>query len=146
MSNGEEGQRGVITQGIHSLGVRIYYEDTDFTGAVYHANHVKYFERGRSDFLRVLGVSHTALGALEQPLAFAVTSLTIRYLKPARIDDWILVKTRFESASGVRFKLSQWIERDGIRLCEGEVEVVCIDNEGRPKRIPKSMIEAMCGL
>lgn len=131
---------GKIDEGVHSLGVRIYYEDTDFTGAVYHANYVKYFERGRSDYLRCIGVSHTHLGALETPLAFAVIELSIKFKIPARIDDILIVKTRFEVASGASFKLSQWIERDGVMIAHGDVHVACIDTNGRPKRMPKDLL------
>src|SRR3954451_12506655 len=78
----------------HQLPVRIYYEDTDFSGVVYHANYLRYFERGRSDFLRLAGISHTDLGALPEPLVFAVARIDIRYYRPARIDDLIRVVTQ----------------------------------------------------
>ena len=85
----------------HLLPVRVYYEDTDFTGLVYHANYVRYFERGRSDFLRAIGVGHADLLEEAEPLAFVVSELNIRYLKPARIDDALVVRTVYE-AMGIR--------------------------------------------
>jgi acyl-CoA thioester hydrolase len=123
----------------HELPVRIYYEDTDFSGVVYHANYLKYFERGRSEYMRLIGVHHHQLAALEEPLAFAVSAINIRYLIPARIDDLVTVKSRLITARGARFTLDQWVERDGQKLAEAQVQVVCIDLNGRPKRLPKDL-------
>ncbi len=134
---------GVIEDGEHRLLVRVYYEDTDFTGLVYHANYLKFFERGRSDYLRVLGIHHHELNAHEDALAFAVAHIDIRYRSPARIDEVITVRTRLISARGAQFVLEQACERDGVRLCEGKVEVVCIDGRGRPRRLPKAFAEAL---
>jgi acyl-CoA thioester hydrolase len=134
---------GQITGDHHELPVRIYYEDTDFSGVVYHANYLKYFERGRSEYMRLIGVHHHQLAALEEPLAFAVSSINIRYLTPARIDDLVCVKSRLIAARGASFKLDQWVERDGQTLAEAQVQVVCIDLNGRPKRLPKNLQAAI---
>jgi acyl-CoA thioester hydrolase len=75
----------------HVLPMRIYYEDTDFTGLVYHANYLIYFERGRFDFLRVAGVDHSALLRTESPTAFTVIAINLNFLKPARVDDALIV-------------------------------------------------------
>ena len=123
----------------HELPVRIYYEDTDFSGVVYHANYLKYFERGRSEYMRLIGVHHHQLAALDEPLAFAVSSINIRYLTPARIDDLVIVKRRLNMVRGASFNLHQWVERDGQKLAEAQVQVVCIDLKGRPKRLPKDL-------
>ena len=123
----------------HELPVRIYYEDTDFSGVVYHANYLKYFERGRSEYMRLIGVHHHQLAALDEPLAFAVSAINIRYLTPARIDDLVLVKSRLNGVRGASFNLDQWVERDGQRLAEAQVQVVCIDLKGRPKRLSKDL-------
>jgi acyl-CoA thioester hydrolase len=123
----------------HELPVRIYYEDTDFSGVVYHANYLKYFERGRSEYMRLIGVHHHQLAALDEPLAFAVSAINIRYLIPARIDDLVTVKSRLITARGASFTLDQWVERDGQKLAEAQVHVVCIDLNGRPKRLPKDL-------
>ncbi|MCR6658377.1 MAG: tol-pal system-associated acyl-CoA thioesterase [Asticcacaulis sp.] len=125
------------------MPVRIYYEDTDFSGVVYHANYLKYFERGRSEYMRLIGVHHHQLAALDEPLAFAVSAINIRYLTPARIDDLVLVKSRLSAARGASFTLDQWVERDGQRLAEAQVQVVCIDLKGRPKRLPKDLQTAI---
>ena len=118
----------------HLLLVRVYYEDTDFTGLVYHANYVRYFERGRSDFLRAIGVGHADLLEEAEPLAFVVSELNIRYLKPARIDDALVVRTRYEAIKGPRLMIRQTVERDGEVLCRADVVAVCIHLDGRPRR------------
>ena len=134
---------GVVEGAEHRLMVRVYYEDTDFTGLVYHANYLKFFERGRSDYLRVLGVHHHELRAHEDRLAFAVAHIDIRYLSPARIDDVITVRTRMLTMRGAQFTLEQTCERDGVTLCQGRINVVCIDGDGRPRRLPKAFAEAL---
>jgi len=120
----------------HLLPVRIYYEDTDFSGVVYHANYLRYFERGRSDFLRAGGVPHTLLLDRPEPLALAVRGMELAFLKPARIDDALVVATRFRSLAGARMRLSQTILRDGDALATAEVEAACIGLDGRPRRVP----------
>lgn len=134
---------GVIEAGEHRLMVRVYYEDTDFTGLVYHANYLKYFERGRSDFLRVRGVHHTELRAHEDQLAFAVAHIDLRYRSPARIDDVLTVRTRVAGTRGAQIFMEQVCERDGVVLCEGRFDIVCIDGSGRPRRLPPVLIEAL---
>ena len=125
----------------HLLPVRVYYEDTDFTGLVYHANYVRYFERGRSDFLRLAGVGHVELLEQDEPLAFVVSDLAIKYVKPARIDDALVVRTVYEQVKGVRLIIRQSVERDGEVLCRAEVTAVCIHLDGRPRRPSKGLIE-----
>ncbi|MNH53395.1 Acyl-CoA thioester hydrolase YbgC [compost metagenome] len=125
----------------HLLPVRVYYEDTDFTGLVYHANYVRYFERGRSDFLRLAGVGHVELLEQDEPLAFVVSDLAIRYVKPARIDDALVVRTRYEAIKGPRLIIRQTVERDGEVLCRADVVAVCIHLDGRPRRPTKRLVE-----
>ena len=119
---------------IHHRLVRVYYEDTDMSGVVYHANYLRYFERGRSDFLRLAGVNHTELLARDPPLAFAVTAMDIRYRKAARIDDSLRVTTTYDSIKGVRLLISQTVTRGDDVIATAEVEAVCIDLSGRPRR------------
>jgi acyl-CoA thioester hydrolase len=132
---------GAISGNTHSMSVRVYYEDTDFSGIVYHANYLKFFERGRTEFLRLLDIHHTELGRLDPPLAFAVVDIHIKFKSPARIDDLLDVHTRFDRASGAAFHLTQWIEREGVRMAEQSVQAVCIDPAGRPRRLPKPVSE-----
>lgn len=125
----------------HLLPVRVYYEDTDFTGLVYHANYVRYFERGRSDFLRLAGIGHAELLDGERPLAFVVSQMALKFIRPARIDDALVVRTVYESFKGVRLKVRQAVERDGEVLCTAEVEVICIHLDGRPRRPTPGLVE-----
>ena len=115
----------------HVLPVRVYYEDTDFTGIVYHANYLRFFERGRTEFLRAIGVEHAALLALPQPVAFAVTKLQVAYRRAARVDDALDVRTQYRWGKGVRIDARQRILRSGELIAEAEVEVVCIRLDGR---------------
>jgi acyl-CoA thioester hydrolase len=120
---------------IHHLPVRVYYEDTDHSGVVYHANYLRYCERGRSDFLRMIGVHHAELLTRTPPLAFAVIGIDVRFIKPARIDDALVVHTAFDHVKGPRMMIAQTVERDGIVLATAAVEAVSIDLTGRPRRL-----------
>jgi acyl-CoA thioester hydrolase len=136
-------EAGHWADGAHHLPVRVYYEDTDFTGIVYYANYLKFFERGRTDALRTAGLSHADLLKADPPLGFAVRKVTVEYHSPARIDDALMVETRFESLTGVRMGIVQSITRGGALLASAEVEAVCIDLDGRPKRLPAGLKEAL---
>jgi acyl-CoA thioester hydrolase len=125
----------------HLLPVRVYYEDTDFTGVVYHANYVRYFERGRSDFLRAIGVGHAELLEGDSPLAFVVSRMELAFVKPARIDDALVVRTLYEAVRGPRLIIRQAIERGGEVLTRAEVEAVCIHLDGRPRRPSRTLVE-----
>ena len=127
----------------HILPVRVYYEDTDFTGLVYHGNYVRFFERGRSDFLRLVSSGHAELLDRDDPLAFVVTRMDIRFLKPARIDDALVVRTAYEAVKGPRLIIRQSIMRGEQTLCEADVEAACIDLNGRPRRPPRAMLDAI---
>jgi acyl-CoA thioester hydrolase len=127
----------------HLLPVRVYYEDTDFTGLVYHANYVRYFERGRSDFLRLAATGHQELLDRDDPLAFVVVRMELAFKRGARIDDALVVRTRYDSVKGARLLISQQIERGGELMVSAEVEAACIDLQGRPKRPPKSLAEGL---
>jgi acyl-CoA thioester hydrolase len=137
---------GVFEGSEHVLPVRVYYEDTDLTGVVYHANYLRYFERGRSDFLRLAGVNHARLLARDDPAAFTVTRITIAFHQPARIDDGLEVRTRFERGRGVRLHANQRILRDRAVLATAEVEVVCIGQDGRVRRPPAELVAALAPL
>ena len=127
----------------HVLPVRIYYEDTDFTGVVYHANYLRYFERGRSDFLRVAGVSHADLLERTDPAAFTVVRMEVDFKRPARIDDALSVRTRYDSVRGPRLFISQQILRGEALICAAKVEAACIDLAGRPRKPPSGLVEAL---
>ena len=125
----------------HVLSVRVYYEDTDFTGLVYHASYVRFFERGRSDFLRLVGAGHVAMAAVGA--AFAVTRLEIDFKRAARIDDALLVRTTFDAARGARVSVSQSVTRGQEVLTTAAVQVACIDGAGRARRPPTALVAAL---
>ncbi|MGH6854164.1 MAG: tol-pal system-associated acyl-CoA thioesterase [Aestuariivirga sp.] len=130
---------GRITGDVHVLPVRVYYEDTDFSGVVYHANYLKFCERARSDCLRLRGIHHARL----EGMAFAVRRMVCEFLKPARIDDLLEVETRFLELAGARIEIEQVVKRAGDRLFSVRVTVALVDKEGRPKRLPKAMGAAL---
>jgi acyl-CoA thioester hydrolase len=127
----------------HRLPVRVYYEDTDFTGVVYHASYARFFERGRTDGLRLLGVGHAEMMAWPEPCAFAVTRLLIEFAAAARIDDALTVHTWFEAVKGPRLHIRQAITRDGAMIATAEVEAACIRPGGGARRPPLEMRERL---
>ncbi len=132
-----------MTEFVHHLPVRIYYEDTDFSGVVYHANYLKFAERGRSEFLRAIGVHHYELAKLSPALAFAIVKMNIDFLSPARIDDELMVETRFTHARGARLSAEQKIYRDETLLWQAHIDIACIDEQAKPKRLPESVKKAL---
>ena len=127
----------------HILPVRVYYEDTDFTGVVYHANYVRYFERGRSDFLRLAGVSHSDLLERHDPAAFVVTRMEIDFKRPARIDDALRVITTYDQAKGARLQVSQRITRGGELIAVAKVSAACISLDGKPRKPPAGLVDVL---
>lgn len=125
---------------LHRIQVRVYYEDTDFSGIVYHARHLHFFERGRTEALRTCGVSHSDLLARDEPLAFAVRSMKIDWRMPARIDDLLDVETAFHEARGARMRLVQAIRRGGALIAAADVEAACISLQGRARRLPDDVL------
>ena len=122
----------------HVLPIRVYFEDTDFTGLVYHPNFLRFFERGRSDFLRLLGINHNDLlqdGGTGEPAVFVVRRIEIDYLRPASIDELIEISTRCAEVGGAKLVLSQEARRDQTVLAKAEVTVVLISRSGRPQRL-----------
>ncbi|MEP1144291.1 MAG: YbgC/FadM family acyl-CoA thioesterase [Henriciella sp.] len=121
-------------QGQHFLNIRVYYEDTDFTGMVYHANYLRFFERGRSDFLRDAGVSHQNLLARETPAAFTLTNVEVDYKRAAKVDDLLTIRTRSTGVKGVRMYFNQTCLRGEEVIAEGRITAVMIHTDGRPMR------------
>ena len=137
---------GVMCNGRHVMHVRVYFEDTDFTGIVYHANYLRFMERGRTNHLRLLGANYRALfeeAERETPgFAFVVRSMQIEFLKPARMDDVLEVETEPEQVKGASITLHQRIRRGEELLIEAHVRVAFVCN-GRAKPIPKPLRQAM---
>ncbi|WP_353256616.1 YbgC/FadM family acyl-CoA thioesterase [Hyphomonas sp.] len=125
----------------HWLAVRVYYEDTDFTGMVYHANYLRFFERGRSDHLRDAGISHQSLLAREDPAAFTLTNVNVTYRRPAKVGDLLHIRTRYLGMDGPRIRFSQACLRDGERLTEAEITAVMIHADGRLRRPIREIAE-----
>ena len=120
----------------HSFPVRVYYEDTDFSGNVYHAAYLKFFERGRTEWLRELGVEQSTLVSHEQRL-FVVHSLDMSYRKPARLDDLITIRSRVTRVGRASIHFAQRAERDGELLAHGNIQVCCVDAVHlRPAALP----------
>ena len=141
MAEGWPDLAGRIEAGEHVLPVRVYYEDTDFSGFVYHANYLKFCERARSDCLRLLGIHHHELHWHESDgrMGFVVRRMQCDFLKPARIDDVLEVRTAMLTIKGARFELDQRVSRDGELLFHGLVMAALVDGAGKPKRMPKAI-------
>ena len=137
---------GEIRDGRHFLIVRVYYEDTDFTGIVYHANYLRYMERGRTNYLRLIGADHRALfeaAEKEAPgFAFVVRAMNIDFLKPARMDDVLDIVTAPEEVKGASATVRQRVMRGDELLVEAHVRVAFISG-GRARPIPKPLRIAM---
>lgn len=130
---------GRMDGAIHRLPVRVYWEDTDAGGIVYHASYVRFLERGRSDFLRHLGIVQSRLAEGTGGVLFAVRTMTLDFLRPARLDDLVEVTTRAVEISGARLGLAQAVRRAGEDLLTATVTVAAIAPNGRPRRIPSDI-------
>jgi acyl-CoA thioester hydrolase len=130
---------GRIEGGRHILPVRVYFEDTDFSGVVYHASYLRFMERGRSDFLRLAGADHAALEDGDDPVAFAVRRMTISFERPARIDDILEVATTVREVRGASMTLAQHVARGAETLVGADVQVALVTREGRARRIPAEL-------
>lgn len=133
-----------ITAGrqVHTLPVRVYFEDTDAGAIAYHGSFVRWCERGRSDYLRLLGTDARRLidGSDDlEPAGFIVRRMTFDFYKPARMDDVLEINTSILELGGASVKLLQVITRDGIKVAEAEVVLVLVATSGKPLRISDAM-------
>ena len=119
----------------HRLPVRVYYEDTDLAGIVYYANYLKFIERGRSEWVRALGIDQAALKAA-LGLVFAVRRVEADYLRPARFGDDLTVTTRLREMGGARIVVEQEVLRGAERLFQATVTLVCLSDDGHAARVP----------
>jgi acyl-CoA thioester hydrolase len=132
----------------HALPVRVYFEDTDAGGITYHASYIRWCERGRTDFLRLLGTDSRRMidgTASFEPAAFVVRRMTCEFLRPSRMDDVLEVETRVKDVGGASATLVQVITCDGRRIFEAEVVVVLVAISGKPLRIPAAVRDAFAG-
>lgn len=148
---------GIVADGVHRFPLRVYYEDTDAGGIVYHASYLRFAERARTEMMRVTGAEHTALLA-ESGVVWAVRSLAIEYLRPARLDDLLAVETRVVETGGASARLRQTVILSGgprfvsdlaakpPELAIIEVRLACLDADGRPVRLPARARSALAGV
>lgn len=137
------GLAGELTGAGHRLEARVYYADTDFSGIVYHARYLEFLERGRTDYLRLLGVHHSELadGKLGESIVWIVRRMEIDFKSAARIDDVLTIETRTAAISGARVKMAQTIKRGDDVLIAAIVEAAMINSSGRPRRFPAEWIK-----
>jgi acyl-CoA thioester hydrolase len=131
---------GQIENGVHHLHLRVYYEDTDFSGFVYHANYLKFCERARSDFLRCVGVDQNAMFAEDG--AFVVRRMDCEFLRPAVFDDVLVVESTPGEVAGARFHIKQRVLRGNDVLFTADFTGAFIDRRGRPKRLTPALLAA----
>lgn len=125
------------------FGLRVYWEDTDAGGVVFYANYLKYFERARTEWLRTLGVSQEVLRRDEQVI-FVVSETSVRYLQPARLDDWLELSVEVSERGRASLLLAQVCRRGDTVLAEGTIRIGCVDaGTFRPRRIPKFLLERL---
>ena len=129
-------------EGAHTLAVRVYYEDTDFSGFVYHASYLRFMERGRTELLRGLAGDQSDLHRDARGLVFVVRRMSLDFLRPARMDDLLSVSTRTAELRGASMRLAQQVRRGGEILVSAEVVVACV-RDGRAIRLPDSLRYAL---
>jgi acyl-CoA thioester hydrolase len=126
---------------LHRFAVRVYFEDTDLSGVVYHANYLRWFERARSDMLRLLGIDQRAAQEAGEG-AYAVADLAIRYLAPARLDDTVMIESRAEALRAASCRMHQRALRGDTLLSEARLRVGFVTPAGRPRRQPAAWLQA----
>jgi len=145
MTNFPQPAHGIIDGPVHRYALRVYYEDTDAGGVVYHANYLRWFERARSDLLALLNIDQAAaLGAGEG--AYTVAEASLKYLHPARLGDAVTIETRAEAVGRASATLRQTAWRDQIRLTDASVRVGFVGPDGRPRRQPQAWHQAFMAM
>jgi acyl-CoA thioester hydrolase len=145
MSELGKGLAGELTGEGHRLSQRVYYEDTDFSGIVYHARYLHFLERGRTDYLRLAGIHHAEIGEglHGERLVWIVRRMEIEFVSPARIDDVLEIETRVEDISGARIVMAQRILCRDVLVVTARVEAAIVNGEGKPRRFPKDWLAKM---
>lgn len=134
-----------MTDGTHHLPVRVYYEDTDAGGIVYHTAYLRFAERGRTEYLRAAGFEHRTLRR-ETGGGFVVRHLEIDYRSAARLDDELVVSTRVTAATGASARMEQNVMRGSDTLVAVAVQLAFLGDDGRPKRLPGAVRQAFLAL
>ena len=130
---------GIIKQKTHFFQIRVFYEDTDFTGIVYHANYLKFAERGRTNFLRLLGVNHSELINSDEPKYFVVYKMNSKFMGTSTIDDILEVRSNFKGIEGVRLKIDQNIYKEEKKVFSANIEFALLDKNAKPIKFPNDM-------
>ncbi len=136
------GSSGQIDGHTHNLPIRIYYEDTDVGGIVYYANYLKFAERARTEMLRLIGVNQSEM-ANRYGLVFAVRACAVEFLRPARLDDLIEVRSRLVKLAAATVSAAQAVWRGPEELARIDLRVACLRQNGRPARIPAAVRQAL---
>ncbi len=123
----------------HILPIRVYYEDTDLSGVVYHANYLRYMERGRMEFFRLSGISKMAMLDEAEPTAWTLRNASLDFHRPARVEDQLEVHTTCPLLTGARMQADQKIYANGMLLVHGKVEACIMTLSGKPRRIPQAV-------
>ena len=130
---------GEIRDNQHYFCVQVYLEETDAGGIVYHSNYLKYMERARHSFLKLLGISHKDMMNGPNPAMFAVKALSVDYMKPAVLDDQLEIQSHLHHLGGASFTLDQKVMRDQGEICVARVKIALLDAQGRPARMEKAL-------
>jgi len=133
-------QSGRFVGSEHRFACRVYYEDTDATGVVYHASYIRFIERARSDMLRIAGIDQRAAHERGDG-AYAVTNLSIRYRRPAKLDDDLLIRSRVTQAQTASVHIHQTVMRADELLAEADVQAAFVSPDGRPRRQPSQWMD-----
>lgn len=137
----DEPYTGRFINGEHRFAIRVYYEDTDAGGVVYHANYLRYFERARSDMLMLAGADHAAALAAGEG-AYVVAAAELRYSLPARLNEALIVESRIDQVRQAACVIQQRVMRVGQLVCQGRLTLAWVGPDGRPRRQPRRWLEA----
>ena len=132
----------MMSRRMFSFPIRVYYEDTDAAGVVYYANYLKFAERARTEWLRSLGIAQEGL-LREEGIGFVVARADIHYKKPAKLDDLITIDSHLQHLGKVRMSMRQILRRDSEILATVDVEIVCVNRDFAPVRLPESVVSVM---
>ena len=130
---------GIIKKNTHFFQIRVFYEDTDFSGIVYHANYLKFAERGRTNFLRLLGINHSELMNASEPKYFVVYKMNTKFLGSSTIDDLLEVRSNFLGIKGVRLKINQDIFNNEKKVFSADIEFALLNKDAKLLKFPDDM-------
>ena len=145
MTDRLQSSSGILDGAVHRFALRVYFADTDLSGVVYHANYLRWFEQARSELLRLLGIEQRSVQEAGEG-AFAVADLAIRYLRPARLDDQVVIETRAEELRAVSCRMHQQAWRGADLLTEARLRIGFVGPDGRPRRQPDAWRRAFAAL